>query len=890
MKKATKWVFVLLLVLAQPRLANGWTSNEADAKALKEEVREMFWYSYRAYMSHAFPKDELMPLSCTGHDTWGSYALTLIDALDTLVIMGDLAEFARAAQLVISQVSFDRDKNVSIFETNIRVVGGLLSAHLLAEEHFTAPSPHTPWLYRGELLHMAEDVAKRLLPAFDTNTGIPFGTVNLKHGVPPGETPITSLAGAGTHLLEFGVLSRLTGNPVYMSTARTAMRALWARRSDLGLVGNHIDSRTGTWTLLDAGVGSNQDSFYEYLLKGAMLFNDPEMLEMFDHVYTAATTHMKQGHMYVDVHMQRGTTTLPWFWALGAFWPGLQALYGDVQAGAATMHTYRGVLRRFGFAPEAHNLQTNEIVPRFEAYHLRPEVVESYLYLFRATKDPTWLHAGREAVQAIRYSCWTPCGYTIILNVSDHRPGDRMESFFLSETLKYLYLLFDEDNFIHRGNYVFTTEAHYFPLRYQWFSDVAEPSFVPDDHYDDLRQECPSPSLAALLSPHGMGPFTVEARRVDTADTRMHQHRESRVRAELVRESVRVTESVLGTLSRGEAMSHSDVSDQAQNAPQREEALVSDLSIPSLHQHDTNTAGSHTPPAPSSSHPHAHHHHQFYDPSAEEKNPNIPPPSVSTSCTPTPAPTSTTTSSLPPGALDALLAALQQGQDTAVAGQAAGAGVALANGAAGAPASSLPEAISKAQQLLQHMLAPSSSSATSTAAAAANTLTGNIGKLLQSLDVTTFFKSSTPPPPPPPPQAIEDLCFRNQVPGAFWGYRVCFGRIAEQFRPLDSDPSKNAIEHSLGIRRTGAAVRAARTLDDVEDIVIGFTRDSDSFPEAAIVHEHTGGDLCGEPVIARSATVAYYCEAQLDPQITRMLVQEPRPCHYLITINTSLVC
>ena len=90
---------------------------------------------------------------------------------------------------------------------------------------------------------MATDVATRLLPAFATATGIPYGTVNLRHGVPPGETTITSLAGGGTHLLEFGVLTRLTGDRVFLDVARTALRALWARRSPIDLLGNHIDSR-----------------------------------------------------------------------------------------------------------------------------------------------------------------------------------------------------------------------------------------------------------------------------------------------------------------------------------------------------------------------------------------------------------------------------------------------------------------------------------------------------------------------------------------------------------------------------------------------------------------------------------------------------------------------
>jgi hypothetical protein len=99
--------------------------------------------------------------------------------------------------------------------------------------------------------------------------------------------------GAGTYLIEFGMLTRLTGDTRYEAAARGAMRAIWARRSPLNLVGNHIDIRTGRWTLLDSGIGPNQDSFYEYLLKAYVLFGDPEYLAMFEDFYLSAGKHMK---------------------------------------------------------------------------------------------------------------------------------------------------------------------------------------------------------------------------------------------------------------------------------------------------------------------------------------------------------------------------------------------------------------------------------------------------------------------------------------------------------------------------------------------------------------------------------------------------------------------
>ena len=157
--------------------------------------------------------------------------------------------------------NFDANINVSVFETNIRIVGGLLSAHLLARRAGVELEPG--WPCAGPLLRLAEDAASRLLPAFHTPTGMPYGTVNLRHGVPAGETPVTCTAGVSTYIVEFGTLSRLTGNPLYEETALRALRALWHHRSDIGLLGNHIDVLKGKWTAVEAGIGAgvDRDSF-----------------------------------------------------------------------------------------------------------------------------------------------------------------------------------------------------------------------------------------------------------------------------------------------------------------------------------------------------------------------------------------------------------------------------------------------------------------------------------------------------------------------------------------------------------------------------------------------------------------------------------------------------
>ena len=187
----------------------------SEKQYLQAKAKKMFFHGYHSYLQHAFPWDELKPLSCEGRrwdakergdldDALGGYALTLIDSLDMLAIVGEKEEFVKAVNLVIQHVNFDRNVNVSVFETTIRVVGGLLSAHMLASKDFVGLMPE----YNDELLHMAVDVSQRLQSAFDTPTRIPRHRTNLKYGVPKGTTAETCPAAAGSLLPEMALLSR----------------------------------------------------------------------------------------------------------------------------------------------------------------------------------------------------------------------------------------------------------------------------------------------------------------------------------------------------------------------------------------------------------------------------------------------------------------------------------------------------------------------------------------------------------------------------------------------------------------------------------------------------------------------------------------------------------
>lgn len=440
--------------------------SDDERRVLAETVKDMFYHAYHGYLTHAFPLDALLPLSCRGETfELGKIAmLTLIDTLDTLAILQDAAEFQHAVKLVLERADFDLDTEVSVFETTIRVLGGLLSAHLFAMDESLGLYP--PGAYKSELLTLAIDLGDRLMPAFATPTGIPYGTVNLRTGVPPGETTIASTAGAGSLTMEFTMLSVLTQDPKYARAARGAARALFQRRSSLGLLGKHIDTRTGEWTEVVSGPGSNSDSFYEYLLKMYMTFNDEESLEMFATVYPAVLEHNLHGDWYADVSMWSGCGHGGVvFENLAAFWPGMQASVGHLHAASRSVNSFYRVWRDFGFVPEQFNvLDWKPLRGRGSRYPLRPELIESTFYLHEATQDSSWLRAGAHFVHSLQKHAKTTCGYATIADTETKAQEDNMPSFFLSETCKYLYLLFNTTHFYRRGQYVMTTEAHPFPI------------------------------------------------------------------------------------------------------------------------------------------------------------------------------------------------------------------------------------------------------------------------------------------------------------------------------------------------------------------------------------------------------------------------------------------
>lgn len=455
--------------------------SNTNTPTLLERTKQNFYHAYNAYKTNALPYDELRPLTCNGTNTFGGLTLSLIDTLDTLILLRDWPEFRFAIYYIRDNLSFDINSTVSVFEINIRVLGGLLSAHGFLTEAFD-DTAFDAWLwcpnYDGFLLYLAQDLADRLMPAFNTPTSIPYGSIHLQRGVDPAESVIASTAGAGTLLLEFGTLSRYTRLPKYYTAAFSAMSALHSRASQTGLVGNHINILSGTWVATDSGVGGLIDSFYEYMLKGYILFGDERLLTMLQSSYGAVEKFVHKQQWYLNADMFTGTTSSLTQSSLSAFFPGMQVMMGFFDEAIETTRAHYSVWRRYGCLPEGYQVLKGVPTKGQVNYPLRPELVESVFYLHWATRDPAWIGVAKAMLTSLEALTKVDCGFAQIADVRTHEKENLMDSFVMSETLKYMYLVFlnDENHWSRSGKYIFSTEAHPFRIVTDQFQEILRSS------------------------------------------------------------------------------------------------------------------------------------------------------------------------------------------------------------------------------------------------------------------------------------------------------------------------------------------------------------------------------------------------------------------------------
>ncbi|KAJ6018127.1 hypothetical protein N7451_001506 [Penicillium sp. IBT 35674x] len=569
------WTMLAWAILFSLWLTLAEGMRDYQIKELRQETEHMFYHGFENYLDHAFPEDELRPLTCgpltrdekynDNNDVLGNYSLTLIDSLSTLAILSSSPESGEQSLGYFQDgvkdfvrlygdgsrgpagrgertKGFDIDSKVQVFETVIRGLGGLLSSHLFAigelpitgyeppeqdaafaaawnKSSFSEDDHGIEWrngfVYDGQLLRLAVDLANRLLPAFYTETGLPYPRVNLRHGVPfyensplnlksggnkrkkysylsNAEVTETCSAGAGSLVLEFTVLSRLIGDGRFEELAKRAFWAVWARRSDIGLVGFGIDAESGKWIGSYSGIGAGIDSFFEYAFKSHVLLSEGErpplilrilddyylpltedqhspdsFLQVWEDSHSSINRHLYRGEGYQHPHLVvgdviTGATRAFWIDSLSAYYPGLLALDGKLDEAIEIHLLTTAIWTRFSALPERWNVATGDIDNGLSWYGGRPEFIESTYYIYRATQDPWYLHVGEMVLRDIKRRCWTNCGWAGLRNVLTGEMIDRMESFFLGETAKYMFLLFTPDHPLNKidAPWVFSTEGH----------------------------------------------------------------------------------------------------------------------------------------------------------------------------------------------------------------------------------------------------------------------------------------------------------------------------------------------------------------------------------------------------------------------------------------------
>lgn len=454
------WPVALLMVAAQaltlapaPALAAAPALrpvSEAESAVLASRVKDEMRHAWQGYKQYAWGHDALKPLSKTPHDWYAqSLMMTPVDALDTLMLMGLKEQADEARELIATRLSFDHDMYVQNFEISIRLLGGLLSAYQLSGD--------------ARLLAKAQDLGQRLLPVFDSPTGLPYTHVNLRTGKVRGT--ISNPAETGTLLLEFGMLSRLTGQPVYFEKAKRALVETYRRASALGLVGSTINVETGQWQDTVAHIGGGIDSYYEYLYKCWRLFGDTECKSMWEHsiagVNQALADNRGGALWYGHADMTSGRRLKTQYGALDAFMPALLAMGGDLPRARALQESGLRMWRLHGIEPESLDYASMKVTS--PGYALRPEIVESAYYLHHYTGDWRYRAMGREFFDGFVRHTRSEVGYAALKDVRSKTKEDSMESFVFAETFKYFYLLFAPKEALDFDAVTFNTEAH--PLR-----------------------------------------------------------------------------------------------------------------------------------------------------------------------------------------------------------------------------------------------------------------------------------------------------------------------------------------------------------------------------------------------------------------------------------------
>ncbi|KAJ7249448.1 glycoside hydrolase family 47 protein [Mycena rebaudengoi] len=463
-----------------PKPGDVW-AERADA------VRKGFLHAYKGYQTRALPYDELLPVSGGRQNNFHAWGVTMFDSLDTMWLMGleDLCKFPMEA-----------GEYAHFFEVVIRYLGGLLSAYALSED--------------PRLLRLADDLGEKLLPAFNTPSGFARWGVNTQTGEVSYKQNVTCLAESHSNQMEYKYLAHITGKAKYFTAAERPMEAVYGPEHAYdGLLPTMwgLDSGAPETDNLKFSPGGCVDSAYEYFLKQWLMTAQMEPKPR--DLYIRSANAILEQLVYVGMHRelmyatQRGNGTvtnhfehlscyLPAVLALGAATPtlGLTAHEREMHRWAAeglanTCWTQRGLWapqveawekggREGGVPPGVRALEPRGkfdgrgYAPLQDKYLLRPEAVETFYLMWRTTGDVQWRERGWAVFQSLEKWSRVEFGYTTLRYLDEHPfQFDDMPSWFMAETLKYLFLLFTDEELVPLDKWVFNTEAHPLPV-FQW--------------------------------------------------------------------------------------------------------------------------------------------------------------------------------------------------------------------------------------------------------------------------------------------------------------------------------------------------------------------------------------------------------------------------------------
>ncbi|ROT38442.1 alpha-1,2-mannosidase from Trichoderma Reesei [Sodiomyces alkalinus F11] len=480
-------------------------------------VKDAYLISWNGYYDHAFPDDTLQPVTNGSVNDRSSWGVTAVDSLSAAIIFQDAESVNQILEFIptIDFTTTRRSEFFSLFETNIRYVGGLLSAYdlLSLPQYRNLPENKT---HVETLLKQAVSLGNALKFAFDTPSGVPDPSIQLNPAPRRSGALTNNIAEAGTLVLEWTRLSDLTGDPSYAALAQKAESYILhpappSAEPFPGLVGTHLRIADGRFTDTSGGWSGLTDSFYEYLIK--MYLYDPDQFAFYKERWMAAAdstmrylvSHPSTRQDITFLSLYRGTTTIPVSTHLASFAGGNFILGGlllnetkyvdfGLRLAESYYQTYRGTAT--GIGPEAFRWFDNAKPPSGDntppptaedaasyasagfwatarQYILRPETVESLYHAYRATGDAKYQDMAWRAFRDVARAARVGGAYAGLADVTGADGGrflDRMESFWITETLKYLYLLFTEDSEIQvqagRPNmWVYGTEAQPYRIR-----------------------------------------------------------------------------------------------------------------------------------------------------------------------------------------------------------------------------------------------------------------------------------------------------------------------------------------------------------------------------------------------------------------------------------------